>query len=530
MRNNYRTTLQMPRYIFIFFIFLSSFSFVSGQIIDTLDNSPSSEEIFEENLTHDMDEMLNYWYLKMENVASGAILSNLKDDMSAGMLSDEILSSRMSKIITPIPLNYDYRVKRWIELYCEKRKRSSAAMLGLAQYYFPWMKEVFDKYQIPEELVYLTIIESALNPTAISRAGATGIWQFMYNTGKAYGLEVNTFIDDRRDPYKATEAAAHHLSDLYNIFKDWGLAISAYNCGAGNVRKAITRSGMSGKPDFWKIINYLPRETQNYFPAYIGVLYLMKYHSLHGIEAADIAIPSAVDTVMITKPLHLRQVAEVLSLDIEEVKLLNPQYKREVIPAYIEPYPLRLKNTDILRYIELADSIHAFQNDLFFQDIKVYEHIFTGVDDPGYVRENLYHYVQKGETITTIAKKYNLSVLEIRQMNNLKSNTLKLKQRLLVGYTMKKKNENSSIKTGIATTITTPKPATNSTTTTPAKPADSSNTQTVTPDYHTVKSGETLSVIAKKYGVSVQRLADYNNIKDINKLSVGQKIKIPQSK
>jgi membrane-bound lytic murein transglycosylase D len=486
----------------------------------------SAEEIFEEDLEHDMDDMLNLWYLKMENGVSGAVLSKLKDNTSYEMLSDEVLASRISKIITPIPLNYNLRVKRWIELYCEKRKRSSSLMLGLAQYYFPWMKEIFDRYRIPEELVYVTIIESALNPAAISHAGATGIWQFMYGTGKAYGLEVNTFIDDRRDPYKATEAAAHHLSDLYNIFHDWGLAISAYNCGAGNVRKAIARSGMNGKPDFWKIINYLPRETQNYFPAYIGALYLMNYHSLHGIEAVNIAIPSAVDTVMISKPLHLGQVAEVLSLNIEEVKLLNPQYKREVIPAYHDAYPLRLKFADLLRYIELADSIHAFQHDFFFQDMKVYEYIFTGIDDPGYTKQNIYHYVKKGETPTMIAKKYNLSISELKQMNNLKSNTLKLKQRLLVGYTMKKTDENPAPSTTAVnnTTTATVKPEGNSSTATAPKPA------TGTPDYYIVKKGDTLSIIAKRYGISLQRLADYNQIKDMNAISIGQKIKIPNSK
>ena len=524
--NHYKTAQQTIKHTLFTLIFLCC-STLFGQIRDTLNQGLSAEEMFEKDLVHDMDEMLNLWYLKMGNVSSNAVLSNLKDNTDCEMLSDELLASRMAKIITPIPLDYNLRVKRWIELYCEKRKRSSAIMLGLAQYYFPWMKEIFDKYRIPEELVYVTIIESALNPTAVSHAGATGIWQFMYNTGKAYGLEVNTFIDDRRDPYKATEAAAHHLSDLYNIFQDWGLAISAYNCGAGNVRKAIARSGMSGKPDFWKIINYLPRETQNYFPAYIGALYLMNYHSLHGIEAVDIAIPTNVDTVMISKPLHLRQVAEVLSLDIEEVKLLNPQYRREVIPAYHASYPLRLKFADLLRYIELADSIHAFQHDYYFQDMRVYEYIFTGVDHSEYTRQNVYHYAKKGETPTTIAKKYNLSIVELKQMNNLKSNTLKPNQRLIVGYTMKRKEESATPSSANHTANAATKPVVNSTTATPA-PKPANTTPTTTPDYYIVKQGDTLTNIAKRYGISVQKLADYNHIKDMNAIAVGQKIKIPK--
>ncbi len=515
--NNLKNSMNKIKQIYLFLSLLNCF-FVFGQkgdgTTDTI-SSKSSEKIFEESLSQDMDRMLNLWYLKRENSTSEGILCQLQDDTTTSMLSNEILSSRMAKIITPVPIAYNDQVRRWIELYCEKRKRSSAAMLGLAQYYYPWMKEIFDKYNIPEELIYLTIVESALNPVAVSHAGATGIWQFMYNTGKVYDLQVNTFIDDRRDPYKATEAAAQHLLDLYNIFHDWGLAISAYNCGAGNVRKAIARSGITGKPDFWKIINYLPKETRNYFPAYIGALYLMTYHSLHGIEAAKIAIPSAVDTVMVHKPLHLGQVAEVLSIDINEIKLLNPQYKREVIPAYNTSYPLRLKISDLVEFINLSDSIYTFQADSFFQDIKVYEHIFTGTEDTNYIKQNIYHYVKKGESLASIAKKYDLSVNELKQMNSLRSNALKVKQRLLVGYAMKRKGDNTPAS----------KPTTTTTTT---KPTASSNS--AAQDYYVVKRGDTLGGIAKRYGVSVQRLADYNNIKNINALSIGQKIKIPKSK
>lgn len=213
-------------------------------------------EIFARHEIKLMDSLLNVWYVKRDLASQNSILSKLTDDTTKYDNNDSLIFKRLSQINSPIKVAYNDRVKRFIELYSVQRQRSSSVVLGLAQYYYPWMKAIFDKYGLPEELVYITIIESALNPTAVSPAGATGIWQFMYGTGKLYGLEVTSYVDDRRDPYKATEAAARHFRDLYNIFGDWGLAISAYNCGAGNVRKAIQRSG--GKTDFWGVCNYLP--------------------------------------------------------------------------------------------------------------------------------------------------------------------------------------------------------------------------------------------------------------------------------
>lgn len=475
----------------------------------------TSDDRFQTELIADMDAMLDLWYVKREIANSQSVLCQLKDSCNEIEISDSLLAARIAQIPAVVPLAYNDKVKRWIELYVEKRVRSSSALLGLAQYYFPWMQEVFDKYDLPEELICLTIIESGLNPVAVSRAGATGIWQFMYSTGKIYGLEVNTFIDDRRDPYKATDAAARHLRDLYDIFHEWSLAISAYNCGPGNVRKAIARSGVKGQPDFWKIRSYLPKETQNYFPAFIGALYLKNYHTLHGIEAAEIAIPFSVDTVMIDQQLHLEQVASSLEIDIEEIRTLNPQYKRDVIPAYNDAYPLRLRVNDVIRYLAYTDSIHAMHYDTLFMPLKAYEEIFTGVDDPEYKRENIYHYVKKGESLSLIAKQYQLSVYELKQMNKLSGNAIKPKQRLLVGYrsveiinTDEKPDTEIVSKTSGQSTKTT-SPSINS-------------------DYYIVKKGDTLSIIAKKLNVTVRQLADFNGIKNVNVLSVGQKIKIPK--
>lgn len=518
---------RMRRLIIINLLFVlmlpSLFAQESATAVDSAQLASDNE--YRQEVLSDMDKMLNLWYVRREIVNANSVLSRLSDTVQEVSNMDSLFIMRLKNISTPIPLAYNERVKKWINLYVNLRKRSSSAQLGLAQYYFPWMKEIFDKYGVPEELVYMTIIESSLNPTAVSHAGATGIWQFMYTTGKMYGLEVNTFIDDRRDPVKATDAAARHLKDLYNIFNDWGLAVAAYNCGAGNVRKAIARSG--GKTTFWGISPYLPRETQNYFPIYIAAYYMMQYHNAHGITAAQIAIPTDVDTVMVNRELHLEQVSKVLNIDMEELQTLNPQYKRNVIPAYSQPYPLKLRNQDILRYLELQDSVHAYCYDEYFTPLKVYESQFTG-KTLDLQSKKKYHTVRSGESLSRIASKYGLSVYELKKMNNLKSNTLRVKQRLLVGYVYVAPKEE-------------PKEAPKPVSPTPPQAAQADSVKiSVAPAsppvepkpkddiIYIVKRGDTLYGIASKYRKNAKAIATYNGIKNMNDLSVGQKIKIPR--
>lgn len=497
---------------------------ITFQVIMAQEGSPVPQTIptpkqdeYQNKLIEEMDKMLDLWYVKREISNSRNILSQVEDDTTISNFSDSLISSRLQKMSTIIPIKYNQRVKSMINLYLS-RKRSSSAMLGLAQYYYPIMEEIFDKYDVPLELIYLTIIESGLNANAVSRAGATGIWQFMYTTGKMYGLEVNTFIDDRRDPIKATDAAARHLRDLYNMFNDWGMAISAYNCGPGNVRKAIQRSG--GKTDFWSISSYLPKETQNYFPAYIGAFYLMEYHNAYGIKGASISIPTAVDTIMVKKEVHFAQIAHVLNINIEELRTLNPQYKRDVIPAFSEPYPLRLRSKDILRFISFKDSIFNYEYEHYFAPLKNYVSVFTGKPDESIKTSKKYHVVRSGESLSKIATKYGLSVNELKKMNNLKSNYIKPKMRLVVGY----KDE----------TIVTNPPATSKSDSISVKISsqekeDIKQTQTHSkPKYHIVQKGETLGKIATKYNVSISALAKYNGITNVNSIQVGQKIKIPQ--
>jgi membrane-bound lytic murein transglycosylase D len=475
---------------------------------------------FHEEMLKEMDALLDLWYIKkqMGSINAGQLTDSNEEDC----LDDSVLINRFKNLHTVFPLVFNSDIKSKVELYVCKRKRTSSVILGLSQYYYPWMREIFDRYGVPEELIYLTIVESALNSLAVSRAGATGIWQFMYATGKAYQLEVNTFVDDRRDPFKATDAAARHLRDLYNIFNDWGLAISAYNCGAGGVRKAIARSG--GKTDFWSVKPYLPRETQNYFPYYIAALYLVNYHYEHGIPFAELKIPFAVDTIMVKKEVHLQQISELLEIDLEELKILNPQYKRLVIPAYTQPYPLRLKNADILRFIELEDSAYHYKYEEFFTPMKVYEGLFTGTPTNSFDYKKVYHTVKQGETLVTIANKYGLSVVEIRKMNNLSSNTVKVKQKLFVGYEYIKpplksdfQVKDTVIKQSVDLYAEGQK----------QMPIVVQNQTTNSPEIYIVKKGDSLSSIAAKYGTTARKIADYNNLQNINTIIVGQKLRIP---
>ena len=509
----------------------------SAQLVEAqTDTTSQTEELrYEELLNSEMNKMLDLWYVKREMANSHSVLNKFSDDNAeiTETTMDSIYIQRLNKLNSVVQLGYNPLVRNFINLYANKRQRSASAILGLAQYYYPWMMETFDKYGLPEELVYITIIESSLNPVAVSPAGATGIWQFMYTTGKLYGLEVNSFVDDRRDPVKATDAAARHLRDLYNIFGDWGLAISAYNCGAGNVKKAIYRSG--GKTNFWEVKQFLPRETQNYFPAFIGAYYMMNYYKAHGITPAKIAIPTMVDTVMVKKEVHFEQIAHVLNIDIEEIKTLNPQYKRNVIPAFDKPFPLKLRSNDLIRFLALQDSIYKYEYDTYFGPLQVYVNAYTGKTDATGTTKKKWHTVKSGENISKIASRYGLSVEELKKMNKLKSNYLKTGQKLIVGYTYiaPPKPATPADSTGTAVTdslATTPPNTQPSTGTKPSSNASSSDNSH--PDYviHTVQKGEYLALIAKKYGTTVAKIVSYNHLSNPNALKVGQKLKIPKNK
>ena len=332
------------------------------------------------------------------------------------------------------PMVYNDDVRSWIQLYLRKAKQVSV-MLGLAKYYFPMFEEALDKYGCPLELRYLAVIESALNPVAVSKAGATGLWQFMYNTGKMYGLEVSTLVDDRRNPLQSTDAAARHLKDLSELFwGDWVLAIAAYNCGQGNVNKAITRSG--GKTNFWDIYSYLPKETRGYVPAFYGAWFVMQYYDKFGIVPAEIPHPMT-DTLLITQNVHFKQIAAVLDISIEEIQSLNPQYKRDMVTATSSPAVLVLPMDYILPFERMKDSIYAYNKDLYFSPQRInYEVASASAIEGEYKLTPKYHVVKKGESLGIISKKYRTTVSELAKLNKIKTNaTIHPGQQLIIGYT-----------------------------------------------------------------------------------------------
>ena len=275
--------------------------------------------------------------------------------------SKDVYKERLARIPSVIELPYNDVVQKFIDRYSGHLRRSVSIMLGAQNFYMPTFEEALEAYGLPLELKYLPVIESALNPNAVSRVGATGLWQFMLATGKRYGLEVNSLVDERRDPVRASYAAAHYLRDLYKIFGDWNLVIAAYNCGPETINKAIHRS--NGATDYWQIYPYLPKETRGYVPAFIAANYIMTYYCDHNICPMEADLPAKTDTVVVNRNVHFEQVAQVLGMDIDQVKQLNPQYRRNIVNGSTRPMALRLPAALVGKFIDNEDSIYAYRPD-----------------------------------------------------------------------------------------------------------------------------------------------------------------------
>ena len=299
------------------------------------------------------DDYITRTYLSGDSTAVGAPDSTIQ--------ATEVYIDRLRRLPTAIEMPWNEVVQKFIDRYSGRLRRTVSVMLGKSNFYMPAFEEALEVYGLPLELKYLPVIESALNPNAVSSVGAGGLWQFMVSTGKRYGLKVNTMIDERRDLVKSSLAAAHYLSDLYEMFGDWNLVIAAYNCGPGNISKAIQRSG--GVRDYWQIYPYLPAETRGYVPAFIAANYIMTYYCEHDIVPMETTLPEATDTIMLFRNVHLEQVSKVLGIDIEKLRMLNPQYRRDIVTGYSEPTDLRLPKEYISKYIEMEDSIVAYNVD-----------------------------------------------------------------------------------------------------------------------------------------------------------------------
>jgi membrane-bound lytic murein transglycosylase D len=409
----------------ILYAILLSFFIVGTGTAQTIDEENDIEVDIPAEFENIMDYRLQSWADKNSKKTDCTLLDVAVTE------TDEVYKDRLSKMPHIMELPYNGAIRSYIELYTVKKRGQLSKVLGMSEYYFPIFEEVLEANGLPLELKYLPIIESALNTTIVSRMGAAGLWQFMVTTGRNYGLEVNSLVDERLDPIKSTYAAVKFLKDLYDIYDDWHLVIAAYNCGPGNVNKAIRRAG--GKRDYWNIYPYLPRETRGYVPIFIGANYAMNYAQEHNVCPLNVEMPVLTDTIMVDKRIHLEQIASVLNLPIDEVRLLNPQYRKDIIPANNDKkYSLCLPLNYALAYIDKEEEILAYKADELTSrqtDAIIAQARAAG---PGGSGNLVYHKVTKGQTLSAIAVRYGVSVNNLRKWNGISGSRIYAGQRLKV--------------------------------------------------------------------------------------------------
>ena len=435
-----------------------------------------------------LEQHLDDWYLR--NYAAYTPQSHAITH--SANYPDSIYRKRLGEMETSIDMPYNQVVRNCIDRYMRNHNNALGAMLGRSILYMPIFEQALEEAGLPLELKYLSVVESALRPGATSRVGAAGLWQFMPATGRMYNLHISTLVDERRDPYKSSVAAAQYLKDLYEMFGDWHLALAAYNCGPGRIARAINSTG---KKDFWDIYYTLPSETRMYVPLFIAANYAMTYYREHNVEPILPVKPLTTDTVMIHHKLYFEHIATVMNIDIEALKELNPQYRCDIIPGSdTKPYSLTLPSQQAFVYSLMQDSILAFaKKDLEAKGIT--EDEISAEPTP------VYHKVRSGETLSTIARKYSTTVKNIKRWTGIKSDKLRIGQRLIVGWSNGVPPAKSSSKNATST----------------------SDTKAT---YHKVRKGETLSTIARKHGTTVQKIKKANNIKGDN-IQVGQRLSIP---
>lgn len=417
----------------------------------TVTNEKGEEEVIDlpEGMTTDLDSVLNSYnnkiYLKP---AQDCDLPDVNP-----VYEPEVYKERLSRLPTVIEMPYNQVVQKFIDRYSGYLRRSVAIMLGAQNFYMPIFEEALEAFGLPLELKYLPVIESGLNPNAVSRVGATGLWQFMLATGKQYGLEVNSLVDERRDPLKASYAAAQYLSDLYKIFGDWSLVIAAYNCGPDNINKAIHRA--KGEKDYWQIYPYLPRETRGYVPAFIAANYIMNYYCEHNICPMTADLPAKTDTVMVNRDVHFEQIAALLNIDTDQLKELNPQYRRSIVNGNSKPSALRLPSPLVNTFIDKEDSIYAYNAaDLLGKRAEV--DVNDEVPSYSYSRSKSYRKgksssrrsrssrsrsrssrnrsvtVRSGDTLSEIAARNHTTVSRLKKLNKISGSNIRAGKKLRV--------------------------------------------------------------------------------------------------
>ena len=487
------------------------------------------EGLLPEDYTLDVtDSLLSLWYVHKSMLKGDTVSFNMDSVHFRSSVTDKEYLQRLADMNSFITLPFNETVRNYIILYSEKMPTKMKSMLALSQYYFPIFEEIFDRYGLPKELKYMAVIESAFNPVAVSRAGAKGMWQFMYNTAKMYGLTINSFVDERLDLVKSADAAARYMRDAYRIFGDWNLAISSYNCGSGNVNKAMRRSGSR---EFWPVYNYLPRETRGYVPAFVGAMYAFTYYREHGLVPETDSMPVQVDTFHIRRMLHFQQVSALTGVSVEMLKKLNPQYVHDIVPGTAkEEYVLRLPYQYTTKFIENEDSVYAYNAKEYFSPATLQNIAVSGSASS----QRIAYKVKSGDYLGRIASRYHVTVKQIMEWNHLRNTNLRVGQVLYIygkfngpvaqsSGASSKSSAASSSKGSASSDGATLASSKGSAATPP--PADSAAEGTYT--VYVVKSGDSLYRISQDYpGVSADDIMKFNGIG--TDIRPGMKLKIPK--
>ena len=501
---------------FIFVVLKANALSVSDTIIIKSDSDA-------ERITRDLDSLINSWYVKM---ALNNNPAEFRSDTTAVQYPDSVYIQRLSKINSIIRLPYNNIIRNHINVYLDKQRDKFSAVLGLKDYYFPMIEDIFDSYGLPAELKYMAVIESALNPNAVSRMGATGLWQFMYSTGRMYGLTINSVVDERRDPIKSTHAAAKYIKDLYSIYNDWKLVIIAYNCGPGNVNKAIRRSG--NKKDFWDLYYRLPRETRGYLPQYYAATYAVIYYPEYNIKPLPQNIPVATDTIMVNKDIHLTQISEVMGIPLGELRALNPQYRTGLVPGSSKPMALILPMNHLGDFIDLNDTIRGYKSDIYLNKVTQIANpsrtSYVPADIKG--KTKFIYTVQDGDNLGYISEWYRVGLSDLRNWNNIYRNTIRVGQKLVV-YVDPAKSEYFSKINSMSFAdkqMMTGKTVPSNFQYILARAPVETEGEFIT---YTVRYGDTIWDIVKMFdSVTTSQVLTLNNISDPGKIQVGQKLKI----
>jgi membrane-bound lytic murein transglycosylase D len=468
--------------------------------------------------------------LDIYNDLSADIKNTNTDQKVDFELPTELLRSRLAQMDAKSPFNIEYNqgLENIIKSFLKNRKKSFERLMAISEYYFPLFEEALDKKNVPLEIKYLAVVESALNPKAVSKMGATGLWQFMYHTGKQYNLKIDSYVDERSDPLLASDAAAQYMANMYTIFGDWDLVLASYNSGPGNVSKAIRRSG--GQQNFWNIKKHLPKETQGYVPAFLATMYIYEYHKEHGIAPERALVKHfATDTIMLKRQMSFKQISDLIDIPVAQLQLLNPSYKLNVIPVYGEKsHYLRLPQDKVAVFTSNEDKIYAYTDHLLNLREKPFRYTARAIvakdttnsaESSSDGKTKLYR-VKKGDNLGSIARKYDVAVLDIKKWNNIRGNavpfgkSLKIMVNESLAQTSKKETkELKAISKTIAVTENKAIVATSN------KEVKSIKTDSVTDEsssVYIVQKGDNLENIAKKFNVTVQEIRDWNKLPNIS--------------